>query len=84
MKIEAIGESFEHVELGSLVITGAHVMSAPTNVAPGTTLVAAHQGHVAAEAGDQDGEKCEADPSPGPVAVAVGAVAGVNVVAVGV
>ena len=59
-------------------------MPASANVALGTALVAAHHGHVAAEAGDQDGEQGEAYPAPGPVSVAVGAVTGVNVVAIGV
>ena len=59
-------------------------MSSATDVALCPTLVAAHHGHVAAEAGDQDGEQGEAYPAPGPVSVAVGAVTGVNVVAIGV
>ena len=60
------------------------LMSASTKIANSAALVARHEWHIAAETRHQNGEKRKSNPTPGPVAVRVGTLAGVNVVALSV
>ena len=59
-------------------------MSASTQIANSTALVARHEWDIAAETRHQNREKRKSNPTPGPVAVRVGTLAGVNVIAFGV
>ena len=59
-------------------------MPSAAEIASRAALVAGHHGPVAAEARHQNGEEGQTDPTSQPVAVGVGALAGVNVVALGV
>ncbi len=56
-------------------------MSPPAQAAQRPTFVASHERQVATQARHQNREEGESEPTAQPVAVAVGAVAGVDVVA---